>query len=132
MSNRIEIETKPDSIGRVRYVRFWHVEHPAYCLTCGTAQERGCACYGLKKTRAQYFFAVPPTEGEHVSRYSNDPREIRTKYAGKCKKCGRTLRPGERAAYWPLTKTMYCWECGEADLRKCLAECAAEDCGVSL
>jgi len=62
--------------------------------------------------------------------YKNDPRELSARFPSKCPKCGKTISKGDRIAYWPATKTALCWECGESDLRKCLAECAAEDMGM--
>lgn len=34
-----------DNLYRFHYVRKWHDENPAYCLTCGKDQSRKCSCY---------------------------------------------------------------------------------------
>lgn len=50
--------------------------------------------------------------------YQNDPRWIQAKYRGCCG-CGQEVQPGDRAIYYPLTKTIACEDCGrqtEADL----------------
>ena len=46
--------------------------------------------------------------------YCHDPRWIRAKYPGRCH-CGRQIRPGERALYFPISKKLSCRECGRVD-----------------
>ena len=35
------------------------------------------------------------------------------KYAGECRKCGRAVKQGEQAYYYPAGHNMLCTECGE-------------------
>ncbi len=43
--------------------------------------------------------------------YSKDPRWIRAKYPGRCR-CGRTVKPGDRAFYYPISRKLVCRDCG--------------------
>ncbi len=49
--------------------------------------------------------------------YSRDPRWIQTKYPGRCH-CGRQIRPGERALYFPIGKKLSCQNCGRVDIMR--------------
>lgn len=46
--------------------------------------------------------------------FSNDPRWITVRYAATCACCSRRIKPGERAFYWPLSRTLDCTgpDCG--------------------
>jgi hypothetical protein len=46
--------------------------------------------------------------------HSRDPRWIRAKYPGRCH-CGREIKPGHRALYFPIGKTLSCRDCGQVD-----------------
>ena len=46
--------------------------------------------------------------------YSQGPRWIRAKYAGRCH-CGRGIKPGDRALYFPIGKKLSCLNCGQVD-----------------
>lgn len=46
--------------------------------------------------------------------YKHDPRIIRAKFDSKCLKCGKAIKKGEHAYYWPKHKEVFC-ECGKAD-----------------
>ena len=57
-------------------------------------------------------------------RYARDPRWLTVKYACKCSKCGRDIKKGEEAFYYPSTRSMYCDHatCGgaaSADFESC-------------
>jgi hypothetical protein len=41
-------------------------------------------------------------------------RWIRAKYAGRCH-CGRRIRPGEKALWFPASKKLSCSNCGHVD-----------------
>ena len=43
--------------------------------------------------------------------YKNEPRWIRAKYPGRCH-CGRAIKPGDRALYFPVSKKLSCRGCG--------------------
>jgi hypothetical protein len=45
---------------------------------------------------------------------SRGPRWIRTKYRGRCR-CGRKIRPGDRALYSPVRKRVFCLDCGQTE-----------------
>jgi len=40
--------------------------------------------------------------------YKDDPREITVKYNCKCQECGKELKKGEKAIYYPKGKAMFC------------------------
>lgn len=46
--------------------------------------------------------------------YPRDPFWLNVKWAGKCASCGAALAKGERAFYYPNTKTLYGEKCCEA------------------
>ena len=46
--------------------------------------------------------------------HSRDPRWIRAKYPGRCH-CGREIKPGDRALYFPVSKKLSCLKCGHVD-----------------
>ena len=46
---------------------------------------------------------------------------IRAKYPGRCH-CGRPIRPGERALYFPASKKLSCWDCGRVDAMRISAD----------
>ena len=51
-------------------------------------------------------------------RHSNrGTRWIRAKYPGRCH-CGRRIRPGDRALYFPASKKLSCCECGRVDVMR--------------
>ena len=57
-----------------------------------------------------------------MARYKGDPHWITVRYAGTCRRCGRALRKGDRAFYYPRGKDMYCEPTGcggvaESDFR---------------
>lgn len=41
-------------------------------------------------------------------RYPRDPYWLTSKYGGKCSKCGKAVRKGERIFYYPNTKSVLC------------------------
>jgi hypothetical protein len=49
--------------------------------------------------------------------YSNDPRWLTARFAGKCstKDCGARVKPGDRVFYYPSSKAIYAQTCGHAD-----------------
>jgi hypothetical protein len=47
--------------------------------------------------------------------HRNDPRWIRSKYGGKCAKCGQAFSIGDRIFYRTDTKRTYFAECGEEE-----------------
>jgi hypothetical protein len=50
-----------------------------------------------------------------MKHYDNDPRWINARFPGRCKECGRAIKRGDRAYYYPLTKSILCAEpCGAA------------------
>lgn len=54
--------------------------------------------------------------------YQNDPHWIIARYRGRCA-CGQEIRPGDRAMYYPLARTIACHDCG----RQTDAELADDD-----
>jgi len=62
-----------------------------------------------------------------MPRYAGDPRSLEAKYPGTCCTCGKAIRKGERIAYWPNGRKVYCWPCGEQPLREAQSEMAQED-----
>lgn len=62
-----------------------------------------------------------------MPRYQNDPRSITARFASTCKLCGGEIKKGEQIAYWPRTKSVYCWTCGEEPLREAQIAMAEED-----
>lgn len=44
----------------------------------------------------------------------DDPRWNRMRYQTTCTRCGRTIRKGEQAFFYPLTRSTYCTgeDCG--------------------
>jgi len=64
-------------------------------------------------------------------RYKGDPYWITTRFAGKCLKCGRAIKRGERAFYYPRGergRNLYCDadECGRQAERQFVAEAQDE------
>lgn len=49
--------------------------------------------------------------------YPADPRWIVARFGGTCRKCGATVRPGERAYYYPSSRAIYTGPCAEAAAR---------------
>ena len=45
---------------------------------------------------------------------SRGPCWIRAKYPGRCH-CGRGIKPGDRALYFPIGKKLSCRDCGHVD-----------------
>ena len=62
-----------------------------------------------------------------MTRYQNDPREIKVKFAGACKKCGCRLPKGVNAFYFPNGKDLFCLPCGETSFRSFLESAADEE-----
>lgn len=58
-----------------------------------------------------------------MPRYRNDPRRI-TARSGRCKRCNKDLR-NQPALYWPISRDIFCAECGKDDYQRFL--CAAAD-----
>lgn len=50
-----------------------------------------------------------------MTRYSNDPRYIDVRYPAKCAKCGNEIRVGERAFYYPESRSLYGSHCEHAE-----------------
>lgn len=46
------------------------------------------------------------------SSYSRDPYWLTARYPGACAKCSAPISRGDRAFYYPLTRTMYGAACG--------------------
>ena len=65
--------------------------------------------------------------------YSRDPRWIEAMIAARCQhhengvRCATMIRAGERAFYYPLTKTILCAACGEQAARAFASEAADEE-----
>jgi hypothetical protein len=57
--------------------------------------------------------------------YSGDPRWITARYPAACS-CGETVAKGDRALYWPRTRTVNCEPCGETAFARFEAEAADE------
>lgn len=53
-------------------------------------------------------------------RYNRDPKWLTVKYACKCDKCGKSIKPGDRGFYYPSDKSMFCEgdECGASESRQ--------------
>ena len=52
-----------------------------------------------------------------MTRYKNDPRWIEVKFDGDCAKpsCGNIIKAGERAFYYPQSRSMYGDHCGHGE-----------------
>lgn len=59
--------------------------------------------------------------------YSNDPREIKTKFPSSCATCGCKLPKGVNVYYWPSSRKIYCLACGDEDYRQFLSLAADEE-----
>ncbi len=57
----------------------------------------------------------------------NDPKLMKAKYSGKCKKCGKPIPPGEPIIYWPATHEAFHKACGEDDYRQSTLAIQDED-----
>ena len=62
-----------------------------------------------------------------MMRYKDDPRQIAVRYPCCCEKCQIRLPRGTVAYYWPLTRTLLCYECGEPEFRSFLSAVADEN-----
>lgn len=49
-----------------------------------------------------------------MPRYSQDPRWIDARYAGKCSECNAPIKRDERCFYYPNGKKLLSGECAEA------------------
>ena len=61
-----------------------------------------------------------------MKKYFNDPRPITVRYQGSCAECGKTLKRGSEAYYWPSDGKIYCIFCGESEYRQFLSAAADE------
>jgi hypothetical protein len=61
--------------------------------------------------------------------YRKDPRILKAKFKSRCPKCRREISPGEQIIYWPITRTAFCWSCGELDYLEFLSA-AADEAGI--
>ena len=43
-----------------------------------------------------------------MPRYKDDPRWIDTRYPATCRQCGKPIKRGDRAFYYPRTRALYC------------------------
>jgi len=43
-----------------------------------------------------------------MPRYKDDPRWIATRYASTCAHCGKPIKRGAQAFYYPLVRKLYC------------------------
>ena len=57
----------------------------------------------------------------------NDPRPIKIRFSGQCRKCGVQLKPGVQAYYWPSDRKLLCLSCGEEDFKNFLSSVADEE-----
>ena len=61
--------------------------------------------------------------------YRDDPRWISTKFKGRCHRCGKVIKRGERAFYYPKGRHLFCdGPCGQAadtDFTACAQDEAA-------
>jgi hypothetical protein len=51
-----------------------------------------------------------------MKRYALDPYWMTARYPGTCRQCGRTIKRGERAFYYPNGKHLFCAtgrDCGQ-------------------
>jgi hypothetical protein len=46
--------------------------------------------------------------------HGQDPRWLRVKYQGECRKCGAECKVGTQAFYYPVGKRLLCEDCGNA------------------
>jgi hypothetical protein len=53
--------------------------------------------------------------------YKNDPRWIRARYRGRCH-CGKEIKPGDDAMYYPLGKKTARADCGNVTERELIDE----------
>jgi len=60
---------------------------------------------------------------------SADPYWLTTRYAGECKGCGREIKRGERAFWYPNGRALYCGDdaCGQQQYREFSAAAFDED-----
>ena len=61
-----------------------------------------------------------------MKKYFNDPRPLTVRYTGTCAECGKTLKRGTQAYYWPSDGKIYCISCGESEYRQFLSAAADE------
>lgn len=48
---------------------------------------------------------------------NNDPRWLEARYAGECS-CGKKIAKGDRCAWFPLGRKLYCEACGDGPMRR--------------
>ncbi len=61
---------------------------------------------------------VPRAGAMNMSKYANDPREIKAKFASKCSKCKTEIPKGINCYYWPSSRQVFCLSCGDHDYRQ--------------
>ncbi len=47
-----------------------------------------------------------------MPRYARDPKWLTAKFKSNCKGCGATVKRGDRAFYYPSTRSIYGEACG--------------------
>ena len=55
------------------------------------------------------------------NKHSRGPRWIRAEYSGRCH-CGRQIKPGDPALYFPVRKHLSCRACGRLDVMRISAD----------
>ena len=58
---------------------------------------------------------------------SLDPRQMTSRFAGKCYTCKKPIKKGEEIIYWPNGNHAEHYACGEADYRHSLASFEDEE-----
>lgn len=61
------------------------------------------------------------------TRYSNDPRIIKNKFAFTCRICKKHIPKGVDIIYFPATRSAKCMQCGDQDYRDFLASAVDEE-----
>jgi hypothetical protein len=50
----------------------------------------------------------------------NTPRQIKTRFASKCKTCGTSIPKGINVYYFPANKAVYCLSCGHDSFQRAM------------